>query len=58
MNKNKGFIDPVSLSLILTLAIGGVGIMTDKDSTSQGQLAQDSQPQTEITAPTKEKPAT
>jgi len=58
MNKIKGFIDPVSLGFLVALGIGGVGITTGKDAVDEGQMAQSSQGQTEITAPAKEEPKT
>jgi len=56
MNKNKGFIDPVSLSLILVFAIGTAGVVTGKNTVNQAQMVQSNQ--TEITASDKEEPKT
>ncbi len=58
MKNNKGFIDPFSLGFLISLSLAGIGMVADKDTTTQEQLSQDSQIETELTVPAEEEPST
>lgn len=51
MKNLKGFIDPVSLSLILIFSIVATGVVTGTKATDEGTMAQTSQDQAEQVAP-------
>ena len=51
MKNCKGIVDPVTLSVLLTLGIASIGATTDKNSVDQEQLAQEGQTKVEIAEP-------
>jgi hypothetical protein len=58
MKKMNGFIDPFTLGFIVALGGAVAGMTLSKDTVDEGQMAQGSQTQTELTAPVKEEPKT
>jgi hypothetical protein len=58
MKKMRGFVDPFTLGLIITLGGAVAGIMLSKNTVYEGQTAQESRNQAELTAPVKAEPKT
>jgi hypothetical protein len=58
MNKIKGFIDPFTLGFIVAFGGALVGLTANPKAVDEGQMAQESQSQTELIAPAQEEPKT
>jgi hypothetical protein len=58
MKKMRGFVDPFTLGFIVVLGGAVAGMTLSKDVVDEGQMAQESKSQTELTAPAQEEPKT
>jgi hypothetical protein len=58
MKNMRGFVDPFTLGFIVVFGGAVAGMTLSKDVVDEGQMAQETQSQTELTAPAQEEPKT